>query len=485
MKKKSLSVNALLNGLRSVLNLIFPLITFPYISRVLSVSGVGKYNFSSTYVGYFTLIAGLGISTYAVREGAKYRNNYKKISDFASQIFTINIYSTVISYVLLFLSLILFRNLAIYVNCILIFSIQIFFTTMGTEWIYTIYEDYAYITIRSVVFKIISIVLLFILVRKPGDYLWYTLVTVLSSVGSNILNFVHARSLCSIKLVKKIDWNLHLSPIFIIFASTVAVNIYVFSDVTILGLLKDDEAVGIYSVAVKIYQIAQGLLAAILTVTIPRLAMLFGKRMFEEYKQVLSKVLNTLSVLVLPTVVGLIMLSREVTLVIAGSKYLDSVMALRIIALAIIFSIFSWIFSDCVLIPSKREKLVLRTTLITACFNVALNFVLVPIMSYDGTSLTTVLSEFLSMSLNLYWSFDIVKDIMVGKDNQKAMFTSVIGCLFIVIYCSLVQYCVSSMWINIIVSVVGSVLGYFGILFLLKNPVVTSYVTDFMKRRNH
>ena len=236
---------------------------------------------------------------------------------------------------------------------------------MGTEWIYTIYEDYAYITIRSVVFKIISIVLLFILVRKPGDYLWYTLVTVLSSVGSNILNFVHARSLCSIKLVKKIDWNLHLSPIFIIFASTVAVNIYVFSDVTILGLLKDDEAVGIYSVAVKIYQIAQGLLAAILTVTIPRLAMLFGKRMFEEYKQVLSKVLNTLSVLVLPTVVGLIMLSREVTLVIAGSKYLDSVMALRIIAWAIIFSIFSWIFSDCVLIPSKREngcKLIPETT---------------------------------------------------------------------------------------------------------------------------
>lgn len=356
---------------------------------------------------------------------------------------------------------------------------------MGTEWIYIIYEDYAYITIRSVVFKIISIVLLFILVRKPGDYLWYTLVTVLSSVGSNILNFVHARSLYSIKLVKKIDWNLHLSPIFIIFASTVAINIFVYSDVTILGLLKDDEAVGIYSVAVKIYQIAQGLLAAIVTVTIPRLAMLFGKRMFEEYKQILSKVLNTLSVLVLPTVVGLIMLSREVILVIAGSKYLDSVMALRIIAWAIIFSIFSWIFSDCVLIPSKREKLVLRTTLITACFNVALNFVLVPIMSYDGTSLTTVLSEFLSMSLNLYWSFDIVKDIMVVKDNQKAMFTSVIGCLFIVIYCSLVQYCVSSMWINIIVSVVGSVLGYFGILFLLKNPVVTSYVTDFMKRINH
>ena len=75
MKKKSLGLNAFLNGLRSVLNLIFPLITFPYISRVLSVNGIGIYNFSNTYIGYFILIAGLGIATYAVREGAKYRDN--------------------------------------------------------------------------------------------------------------------------------------------------------------------------------------------------------------------------------------------------------------------------------------------------------------------------------------------------------------------------------------------------------------------------
>lgn len=69
MRKKSLGLNAFLNGLRSVLNLIFPLITFPYISRVLSVNGIGIYNFSNTYIGYFILIAGLGIATYAIHEG--------------------------------------------------------------------------------------------------------------------------------------------------------------------------------------------------------------------------------------------------------------------------------------------------------------------------------------------------------------------------------------------------------------------------------
>ena len=92
MKKKSIGINAVLNGFRSVLNILFPIITFPYVSRVLLVKGIGIYNFSSSIVSYFLLIAGLGISTYAVREGAKLRENRSKITQFASQVFTINVW---------------------------------------------------------------------------------------------------------------------------------------------------------------------------------------------------------------------------------------------------------------------------------------------------------------------------------------------------------------------------------------------------------
>ena len=135
MKRKSLGVNALINSIRSIVNLIFPLITFPYVSRILSVNGMGIYNFSSTYVGYFLLLAGLGIYTYAIREGAKFRNDREKMSQFASQVFTINIVSTLVAYVLLLFSLLIFKNLNNYVSAILIFSLQIIFTTIGTEWI--------------------------------------------------------------------------------------------------------------------------------------------------------------------------------------------------------------------------------------------------------------------------------------------------------------------------------------------------------------
>ena len=325
MKKKSLGVNAFLNGLRSVLNLLFPLVTFPYVSRVLSVSGIGIYNFANTYISYFLLIAGLGIATYAVREGAKYREDKDKISKFASQIFSLNMIATIIAYLLLFASLIIFKNLHNYISCILIFSLQILFTTLGTEWIYTIYEDYTYITIRSIVFKIISIILLFLLVRKPEDYLIYAGITAFSAVGSNLLNFIHARSFVHIKLTTNTNWKYHLKPVLVIFAAAIAVTIYVSSDTTILGLLKNDYAVGIYSTSVKIYQITESLLAAVVTVTIPRLAYLWGKKRIDEYNQVLSKVLDSLGIIVLPAIIGLIMLSREVILIIASEKYLPSV----------------------------------------------------------------------------------------------------------------------------------------------------------------
>lgn len=472
MKNKSLGLNAVLNGIRSVLNLIFPLITFPYVSHVLSVKGMGIYNFSNTYVGYFILLAGLGISTYAVREGAKYRNNRQKISLFSSQMFTINMYSTVLAYILLVVSLIIFKNLYNYVSTILIFSLQLFFTTIGTEWLYVIYEDYSYITVRSILFKIISIFLLFILVKKANDYLWYATITVFAGVGSNILNYIHVRSFCDIRLVRKVNLRYHLKPILVIFASSIAATIYVSSDTTILGLLKGDYAVGIYSVSVKIYQIAQSLLSALLTVTIPRLAMLMGQKRLIEYNKVLSNVINTLSILVLPASVGLMMLSKDVVLIIAGNKYADSVKSLCIITWAIIFSIFSWIFTECVLIPAKREKKVLQNTIITAIINVILNFILIPSLSYDGTSLSTVIAEFVVMVLNGWACWDIIKPIILSKTVWKNLVSSITGCIGIVVICLLCDYGWNNLFFKLIFSIVLSVFIYGSILLLLKNQIV-------------
>lgn len=186
MNENSITKNAILNGCRNLLNLIFPLITFPYVSRTLLVEELGQYNFANTFVGYFTMLAALGIETYAVREGAKYRSDPKAFSRFVSQIFSINVVSTALSYLLMFLLTFFSEAFADYRALIVILGLQILFTTIGTEWVYTACEDYTYITVRSIVFRVLSIVLMFVLVRAPGDVLQYAAVITFATVGSGI-----------------------------------------------------------------------------------------------------------------------------------------------------------------------------------------------------------------------------------------------------------------------------------------------------------
>ncbi|MCH3922278.1 flippase [Limosilactobacillus sp.] len=475
-KKHSLGVNAALNGLQSILNLIFPLITFPYVSRILSVEGMGIYNFSSTYVGYFLLIAGLGINTYAIREGAKFRDNYRKMSNFSSEVFSLNMTSTLVAYILLILSLLVFKVLNNYSLCILIFSIQILFTTLGTNWLYVIYEDYAYITTRNIVFKIISIILLFVFVKKTTDYLIYAWITVLASVGSNLLNYIHAKSFVKLRFSWKTNWRIHVKPTLIIFASAIAVNIYVSSDNTILGLIKGDREVGIYGVSVKIYTIVASLLTAILTVTIPRLSVLYGKKLFNEYKVILNKLINLLIVLTFPAMTGLMMLSKNIVVIIAGEKYIQASNSLAIIAWAILFSLFSWVISDCVLLPAKREKYLLKSTIITAIFNVMINLVFIPLWSYDGASLSTVLAEVMSVTMNAYYGKDILKKTLTKKTFVKNVLDALIGCVVVLLFCYMVNLNVKSFVVGILISVPLAIIGYFITLVLCNNLTVKEAV---------
>lgn len=468
MKNKSLGKNAFLNGLRSVLNIIFPIITFPYVSRVLSVGELGKYNWSNSFVSYFLLIAGLGIATYAVREGAKLRNNRERISEFASQVFSINIFSTVASYVLLLLCILIFPKVQSYSACIYVFSIQIVFTTLGTEWIYSIFEEYTYITVRSIVFKILSVIMLFIFVRKQGDYLNYAGITVFSAVGSNVLNYLHAKKFCTIRFTFKIDWKLHLKPILIIFASSVATTIYLSLDTTLLGLINNNYVVGIYSVSTKMYNIVKQLIAAVLTVTIPRFALLWGRNRYREYRKLLLQISDVLALISIPAAVGVFMLAPQIVVLLSSAKYIRAVSSLRLLCPALVFSIFSWIFTSCVLIPARRENKVLIITIISAVVNLILNLLLMPSLEENAAAITTSLSEAISMLLGIYYSKDIIKRLY-DKEFWKDILLYTFGALAIVVICICGNVIFKSTIMIILFDVILSSLEYALILLGAKN----------------
>ena len=317
-----------MSAFKTLMNIIFPLITFPYASNVLQVENLGKVNFASSVCGYFLLFAGLGISSYAVREGSRYVNDREKLSAFASEMFSINMISTALTYAVLAVTMLFWTKLHAYTDLMLVLSLQIFFTTIGTEWVFTIFEEYTYITIRGLLFQVLSIFMLFAFVKTRDDYCIYAGITVFAAVGANVLNFFRARRYCTIRLTRKIDWKKHLKPILIIFASTLATTLYVSSDTTILGILGTDYNVGIYSVAGKIYGIVKNLLSAVLVVSIPRLSHYAGVGDKVNFNKLFNNIFNALIVVVAPAVVGLFALSREVVLFISGESYLDALMPL-------------------------------------------------------------------------------------------------------------------------------------------------------------
>ena len=262
MNTRSMAKNAALNTIKTIMAMVFPLITFPYASRVLQVDNIGKVNYAASIISYFSLLAGLGIKTYAIREGARIRDNKVALEKFTNQMFTINMVSTVISYLLLAGLVCFAPSLESYKTLIAIQSINIIGTTIGIEWLYTIVEDYYYITMRSILVQFVSMLLLFALVHSKEDYIIYASISVFATTASYVFNFIHARKIVQVKLTKNVDIAKHLKPIMMIFAMSIATTIYVNSDTTMLGILGGDYYVGVYSTSTKMYSILKNVMSA-------------------------------------------------------------------------------------------------------------------------------------------------------------------------------------------------------------------------------
>lgn len=478
MKNKFIGVNALLNAIKTIFSIIFPLITFPYISRVLGVENIGIYNFSTSVVSYFTLLAGLGINTYAIREGARYRNNKEDISEFCSEVFSINLISTLISYGILAVSLFFLPSLHDDALIIMILSVSICFTTLGCEWVFNIYEEFGYITIRTILFQILSVILMFVFVKNKHSLIQYALITVLATSGANIINIFARKKFCDIRFCFRVKLKKHLLPILILFANSIAMTIYINSDVTILGLISGNYYVGLYSVATKVYTMLKSLLGALIVVSIPRLSSYLGAENKKQYVETSSIILNALIIIAVPAMVGTFALSDEIVLILSGREYIAASMSLKILSVALVFSIFSWFYTSCVLVVNKQDRSVLKATTLAAVVNIVLNVILIPYFNQNAAALTTALAEFVSAFVCYLYGRKYFHTNLQKNDTISVL----MGSLLILLICYLVRLCISSLCVSIAVSVVISMLGYGVVLVLFRNNSL-KYILDFVKRK--
>ncbi len=479
MKQQSIQKNVIYNIIKSAAAVIFPLITFPYASRVLLADGVGKVNFALSVVSYFSLIASLGLTTYAIRECAGVRNDKQRLNQVASELFSINMMTTLIAYGLLVLTLLFARPLQDYRTLIIIQSSTILFATLGTDWLNSAMEDFRYITLRTVGFQILGLALLFIFVRSPADYIKYAIITVISGSGCHVLNIFYRKRYCRVRLTAKMQLKQHFMPILWMFVMLLSQNIFHQADVTMLGLMRSDHEVGLYSTAIKVYTIINQVITSILWVVLPRLSVYYAQQDRQNLSVLLRKILGFITVLGLPCVTGVFLLSEEIILIVGGETYLAAAPALRILALALLISLYGGGFlGNMITLPSKRERYFMIACCITALVNVIINGLLIPSFGIYAAAASTAISELI---LLIILAARVGKEVCIG--SLRNLFTApVVGCAVIVATTLTICYFVSNLWIRTFLAVICGGIGYGTVLLVFKNEI-TQLLIGTVKRK--
>lgn len=478
-QEKSLKKNAILNIIRNIMSIIFPIITFPYASRILLPDGMGKISFANSIISYFSMLAGLGIGTYGCREVAKLRDKKNELNQFCSEALLINLISTAIAYILLFIAVIAIPPLHNYRLLIIIASLNIFLSTIGIGWVYGGLEEYEYITIRTIIFQIISIILIFTLVRSKDDIFIYVFISVVSTAGSNILNIIHSRKFLQLKLFsKKLELKKHISPIFRLFSISIFISVYNILDTTMLGFLSNDTQVGFYSAATKINRMVLTLITAISTVMFPRLAYYANNSRQEDFQKLIQKNFSIIICLSLPIVIGLNILSTPIVLLFSGENYYPAIPVMKLMnPIILILSISNFIGSQ-IFIPLNKENLTIRAASIAAFINFSLNFLLIPKYNAYGAAIATVTAEVCVCILQIFAARNYIDIKKMLKDLLKYSIATTIMGIFVFIITNLIN----NKFANVLLcSFTGAVI-YALILLILKDELIKNIFIGTLRR---
>ena len=462
------------------LTVLVPLITFPYTSRVFLTEGSGKINFVSSVIQIFTLFASLGFYTYGVREGAKVRNDREKFSKFGQELLFINIIATVITYAAFLICVFVLPSFQPYKALLLIQGLTIGFTALSMDWVFGVFEDYFYITIRQIACQIFSIAALFIFIHKAEDIYLYILLNTVANVISCTCSIIYSRKYLFYKPRRDFDYNItiHLSPIFSLFATALAAKVYTNIDTVLLGFMTSDHNVGLYSAAIKVNTVLITFFAAMSPVFMPRIIGYIEKNDYESYYLLLKKILGLIIGLGLPMVVGIEMLSDQIIHIIADEPFVHAALTMRILAPIILINACANVLYYDVLVLYKKEKSVLFCTLSGAVINLIISVVLIPAFAENGAAAGSIISELSALITAIIVCIRLDKRILKAMPNIR---NYIIGVLLIATWCISCVHFIENFILQTLIAIIGSIALYFVALILLKDFIGNEIVVQVKK----
>ncbi|MFR8033333.1 MAG: flippase [Lachnospiraceae bacterium] len=392
-KTKSVKFNFVMNSILTASSMLFPLITYPYVSRVLQPQGIGSVSFANSVVTYFSMFAQLGIPTYGIRACAKVRDDKEMLSRTVQEILLINMITCIIVYIAFACSLVLIPTFRQEKVLYIVMGSLILFNTIGVEWLYKSLEQYSYITVRSVIFKFIAVVAMFLLIHQKEDYVIYGGITIFAAVGSNIMNFINLRKFIYLRPMRYYNFKRHIKPISVFFAMSIATTVYTNMDNVMLGFMRGTTENGYYDAAVKIKNILVGFVASLGTVLMPRVSYYIEVGEKKEFYRITKKALKFVYLLATPLCLYFILFAAPSIYLISGDLFAPSIPPMRLIMPTLIFIGLTNIIGLQMLVPMGRENQVLYSEIAGAIINLIINSILIPRLGAAGAAIGTVAAE--------------------------------------------------------------------------------------------
>lgn len=434
MKIHSVKYNAIYNIIYTLSNIVFPLITFPYVSRILMATGNGKVNFFSSIATYGTTVASLGISTYGIRAVAKVRDDKNKLSKLTSELLIINSIGTFLVIGTLIASFAFVNKFQNELGLFVVTCLTILMSTIGMNWLYSGLEQYDYITRRSILFKFISLVLVFIFVRTKKDYLNYSIIMAFSTVGSYVLNFIYARKFINYKFnIFNMNLKKHMQPTLLLFSSILAVSIYTNLDTVMLGFYSGDRAVGLYTVAVKVKWLLLMLINALSAVLLPRLSKHVEENNLDTFRDIIKQSSDIIFFVSIPLTIFFMVTALDTIKLIGGSDYVSAAVCMQILMPILVISGFSNITGNQILIPFGKDKAFLYAVSTGALLNVIINIIILPKYGANGAAVATLIAEVSQMLIQSYFCRDVIKSAISLRSFMHYLSASVVAGFFILI----------------------------------------------------
>lgn len=467
MRQVSIKKNIVMNALLTISSLVFPLITFPYVSRILSPSGTGKVSFAVSVISYFSLFAQLGIPTYGVRACAKVRDNKEELTRTAHELLAVNIVMDFISYLALLIALLYVPRLQDERTLYVIVSATIILTSIGMEWLYKALEQYTYITVRSIIFKFIALVFMFLLIHEKQDYIIYGALSIFAASASNILNFINAHKYISFKPVGKYNFRRHLKPVFIFFSMSCATTIYGNLDSVMLGFIKTDIDVGYYGAAVKVKNILVGIVTSLGSVLMPRASYFIEQGKIADFNRITEKAIRFVCVVSIPLLVFFAIFSKESILILSGKEFQGAIIPMAVIMPTLVLIGLSNILGLQILVPIGKEKAVLYSEIGGAIANLFFNSILIPSFAATGAAIGTVIAESVVLIIQSYYLRNDLRRLFGGTR------------IWIIALCCIASS-ICSIWtkilnINIFIVMCLSAILFFGVyvlgMIIAKDPI--------------